>query len=64
ITARTLFLAAENDRAVPPETSDRAAATMPNATLTRLPGLGHLAHEEAPETVLPLLLDWLADTGP
>ena len=62
ITARTLFLAADNDRAVPPETSDRAAATMPNAALTRLPGLGHLAHEETPETVLAHITGWLADT--
>ena len=62
ITARTLFIAADNDRAVPPETSDRAAAIMPNAALTRLPGLGHLAHEEDPETVLAHITGWLADT--
>ncbi len=47
----TLLLAAEGDRAVSPATSDRAARRMPMAEVVRLPGLGHLAHEEAPEEV-------------
>jgi len=47
----TLLLAAEGDRAVSPETSERAARRMPRAEAVRLPGLGHLAHEEAPEDV-------------
>jgi len=35
-----------NDKAVPPKTSADAVARLPNATLTALDGLGHLAHEE------------------
>ena len=34
------------DKAVPPQVSANAAARLPNARLTNLPDLGHLAHEE------------------
>lgn len=44
----TLFTGAQ-DRAVPPATSRDAARRLPRATHVDLPGLGHLAHEEAPE---------------
>jgi magnesium chelatase accessory protein len=47
----TLLIAGENDRAVSPETSRRAAARLPEAEAVILPGLGHLAHEEAPDDV-------------
>lgn len=46
-----LLLAAEGDRAVPPETSDAAARLLPQARVIHLAGLGHLAHEEAPGVV-------------
>lgn len=54
-----LLLAADNDRAVSPQTAIRAAARLPNASAHRLSGLGHLAHEEAPETIVPHLLSFL-----
>ena len=60
ITVPTLLIAAENDRAVPPETSERAAALLPDATITRLPGLGHLAHEEAPKRIAALITAFVA----
>lgn len=44
-----------NDRAVPPAQADRVARLAPQATLERLPGLGHLAHEEAPDRVAALI---------
>jgi magnesium chelatase accessory protein len=46
-----LLLAAEGDRAVPPETSDTAARLLPDARVIHLAGLGHLAHEEAPAVI-------------
>jgi magnesium chelatase accessory protein len=46
---------AEGDRTVPPRTSEEAARRQARAVLHRLPGLGHLAHEEAPAVVLELL---------
>lgn len=58
----TLFIAGDRDRAVPAATSDEVAARMPQARVAHLPGLGHLAHEEAPETVARLILDALRDT--
>lgn len=49
------LVVAEGDRTVPPRTSEEAARRQRRAVLHRLPGLGHLAHEEAPEVVLQLL---------
>lgn len=45
----------EADRTVPPEIALRARALLPHAGLVRLPRLGHLAHEEAPDLVLGAL---------
>lgn len=49
------LVVAEGDRTVPPQASLEAARRQPRAVLHRLPGLGHLAHEERPEAVLGLL---------
>ena len=51
IEARTLLIVGERDAAVPPSVSEAAARRMPEAELVRLPGLGHIAHEEAPALV-------------
>ena len=39
------------DRAIPPEVSHRVARMVANAEIVTQPGLGHLAHEEAPQKV-------------
>jgi magnesium chelatase accessory protein len=49
--SRVLLLAGENDGTVPIEVSLAAAARIPGATVRVLPGLGHLAHEEAPDLI-------------
>lgn len=49
------LVVAEGDRTVPPRTSAHAQSLVPGASLHRLPGLGHLAHEEAPQAVLEVL---------
>lgn len=63
-----LLITGAEDMAVPPEVSRQAAARMPRASHMNLSGLGHLAHEEAPETVarpiLSFLSEHLADTRP
>jgi magnesium chelatase accessory protein len=41
----------EKDHAVPPAVGQTIAASTPGARLLALPGLGHLAHEEAPGRV-------------
>ncbi len=64
ITAPTLFLAGERDEAVPPSVSEAAAARMPNAQVTRLSDLGHLAHEEDPAQICALIERFLAKVTP
>ncbi len=49
------LLVGGRDRAVPPSQGERVAGLCPHATLTRLPGLGHLAHEEDPAAVAQCL---------
>jgi magnesium chelatase accessory protein len=48
------------DQAVPPATSHQAAARLPDARVIEMPGLGHLAHEEAPEAVAEVIARVLA----
>lgn len=52
----TFLIAGDRDTAVPPATSQKAAARMPDAHYLLLPGLGHLAHEEDPNTVAQHIL--------
>jgi magnesium chelatase accessory protein len=50
------LLAGERDRAVPPTDADKIADRIPVASVLRLGGLGHLAHEERPDVVAKILL--------
>lgn len=54
-----LFLVGDRDRAVPPATSEDVARLMPDARVAHLPGLGHLAHEEAPGEVAARIADFV-----
>ncbi len=45
------LIVGNNDRTVPASEADRVKALLPEASVTRLSSLGHLAHEEAPESV-------------
>ncbi len=49
------LIAAANDRAVPPAQARRIEACLPQANLVQVPGLGHLAHEEAPQRFVDLV---------
>jgi magnesium chelatase accessory protein len=51
------LVVAGSDRTVNPAEGERVCARVPGATLIRLPGLGHLAHEEDPARVLAAVLD-------
>ncbi|MEM9551469.1 MAG: alpha/beta fold hydrolase BchO [Pseudomonadota bacterium] len=57
VTSDCLFIAGQNDRAVPSSTSDAAAARMQNASVHHLADLGHLVHEEDPELIASLIRD-------
>jgi len=50
-----LLVAGSNDLAVPAASVHEVAALVPGATIEILSGLGHLAHEEAPEQVATLI---------
>ncbi len=59
-----LLLAGSQDTAVAPAQAQRVALRLPHARVQVLPGLGHLAHEEAPALVAALALKELALAGP
>jgi magnesium chelatase accessory protein len=50
------LVTADRDRAVPPMVADQAKSRLPMARVFKLAGHGHLAHEEAPETVANIIL--------
>jgi magnesium chelatase accessory protein len=58
-----LQLVGRNDRTVPPAAARRVAELVPTAELRYLPGLGHLAHEEAPEAIAAAILERASDLG-
>lgn len=47
----------KQDRTIRPTEARRLHRIMPQARILALPGLGHLAHEEAPESVLHAILE-------
>ena len=49
IACPTLLIVGANDRAIRPEDARKVAGRTPKARIEKLQGLGHLAHEEAPE---------------
>ena len=58
-----LLLTGGRDRAVPPETSARAAARIPQAEWQDDPAHGHLLHEETPDTVAATIAAFLERQG-
>lgn len=52
-----------NDPAIPPHWAEDAAGWLADARLEVLPGLGHLAHEEAPEQAAARIAAFLAERG-
>ena len=50
------LITGRSDKAVPPSVSKDAAQRLPDARLTALPNLGHLAHEEDPARIAKLIL--------
>ena len=57
--SKTLLIVGENDKSVPPSTSQEVAAKMLDCRVVSLPGLGHLAHEEDAEAVLAPIVQFL-----
>ncbi len=55
----TLILWGEEDPFFPVAVAERLADLLPMATLALLPGCSHLLPEDAPETIAPLLFEYL-----
>jgi magnesium chelatase accessory protein len=51
VTKPVLLIHGERDSAVPTSAVEQARKLLPNASMTLLAGLGHLAHEERPDLV-------------
>jgi magnesium chelatase accessory protein len=58
LQTRLLLVVGENDRSIPPEDAKRIKQLLPNAEIVRMPGLGHLAHEERPAEVAEVLREF------
>lgn len=64
ITQPVLLMHGEHDVIFPANDAVRAAELFPNAQLELLPGVGHWAQRDDPETVHALMLDFLAEGLP
>lgn len=58
-----LLIVGEKDGLVDPDEADYVASRMPSATVQRLAGAGHFAHEEDPQRVLELIMEQAHSTG-
>ena len=58
LTMPALVLAGEEDRLCPPEGQRALVAALPNATLAMVPGAGHFALMEKPDTVAAHVAAW------
>lgn len=52
-----LLIIGQRDRTIRPTEAQRLRRMLPQARIRALPGLGHLAHEEAPQSVLTAILE-------
>lgn len=60
LASRVLLVHGGRDSAIPRASVERAAELIPGAQLTVLPDLGHLAHEESPELLASMVLEFAA----
>ena len=55
LQTKLLLVAADNDRTISPDVARKIHTLVKGSEVVRLPGLGHLAHEEKPETIADLI---------
>jgi magnesium chelatase accessory protein len=63
LPAPLTLIVGQKDLAVPPDVADEVTAKVPHARTIALPGLGHLAHEEAPTQIAGLIREALRLAG-
>lgn len=61
IACPTTIVVGEGDRLTPPELAAEIHRAIPGSRLVEIPDCGHLSTLEAPEAVVGLMRDWLAD---
>ena len=55
LAATLVLVTAANDRSISPAVAQQVREIFPQAIIERLPGLGHLAHEEQPQVIAQLI---------
>ena len=63
LTTTLVLVAAANDRSISPEVAQQVREILPDAVIERLPGLGHLAHEEQPQLIADLIAKYARATA-
>jgi pimeloyl-ACP methyl ester carboxylesterase len=63
VHAPTLVVRGDGDQWLEDGVAERLSATIPNARLVRLPGVGRLVPEEAPDQLAGLILDFVEGRG-
>ena len=62
LQAPLLILWGKSDRLIPPSEGKRLLQFAPEASLIYLENVGHCAHDDAPDQVNQIILDWVAQT--
>ena len=63
LTTALVLVAASNDRSISPGVARQVREICPQAVIERVPGLGHLAHEEQPQLIADLIVKHAARTN-
>jgi magnesium chelatase accessory protein len=58
-----LLIVGQNDRAIPPPAASSVAAEIPGAGVETILNAGHLVHEEQPDRVCELIVDYAVRSG-
>jgi magnesium chelatase accessory protein len=56
LKTKLLLVAADNDRSISPDVARQVREVYSQALIERVPGLGHLAHEEQPQLIADLIM--------
>jgi magnesium chelatase accessory protein len=63
LTPTLVLVVASNDRSISPDVAHQVREICPQAVIERVPGLGHLAHEEQPQLIADLVTKYAARTN-
>jgi magnesium chelatase accessory protein len=63
LTTTLLLVAAANDRSISPDVTRQVREIYPQAVIERVPGLGHLAHEQQPQLIADLIVRYAAQAN-